>query len=101
MMKKKRNGFTLLEMSIVLFIISLLVLIIIPNLAKQRQNATRVHQRAMVNVIQTQADLYENETGKAASSIQQLYQGHYLTISQLKAATKNHIVINQGQVRKQ
>lgn len=100
-MKKKRRGFTLLEMSIVLFIISLLILIIIPNLAKQRQNATRVHQRAMVNVIQTQSDLFENETGHSPASIQQLYQNHYLTISQVKSAKKNHIVIDRGRVMKQ
>lgn len=100
-MKKKRKGFTLLEMSIVLFIISLLILIIIPNLAKQRQNASKVHQRAMVNVIQTQADLYENETGHSPTSIQQLYRSHYLTISQVKSAKKNQIVINHGQVMKQ
>ena len=42
-LKKKKAGFTLLEMSIVLFIISLLILIILPNLAQQRKNATRIH----------------------------------------------------------
>lgn len=35
-LKKKQSGFTLLEMSIVLFIISLLVLIMLPNLSQQR-----------------------------------------------------------------
>lgn len=101
-MKRKlhRRGFTLLEMSIVLFIISLLILIIIPNLAKQRQNATRIHSKAMVNVIQTQADLFENEVGRTATSVQQLYSKHYLTSSQLKSAQRNHITINDGQVQK-
>ena len=33
-LKKKQSGFTLLEMSIVLFIISLLVLIMLPNLSQ-------------------------------------------------------------------
>ena len=98
-MKKKRDGFTLLEMSIVLFIISLLILIIIPNLSKQRHNATGIHQRAMVNVIQTQADLFENENGDAASSLGQLYNNHYLTGAQLKAAEHNHIEIIHGQVQ--
>ena len=99
-MKKKRDGFTLLEMSIVLFIISLLILIIIPNLTKQRHNVNSIHQRAMVNVIQTQADLFENETGYPASNLEQLYDKQYLTGSQLKAAEQNHIKINHGQVRK-
>lgn len=32
----KRKGFTLIEMTVVLFIISLLILIIIPNLGAQK-----------------------------------------------------------------
>lgn len=38
-MIKRRRGFTLIEMTIVLFIISLLVLIILPNLNGQRGHA--------------------------------------------------------------
>ena len=64
-MKKRRQGFTLLEMSIVLFIISLLILIMIPNLTKQRQNASKIHQRAMVNVIQRSE---ERRVGKECRS---------------------------------
>ena len=73
---------------------------IIPNLTKQRHNANSIHQRAMVNVIQTQADLFENETGYPASNLEQLYNKQYLTSSQLRAAEQNHIEINHGQVRK-
>lgn len=36
-MKKKKSAFTLLEMAVVLFIISLLILIILPNVAAQRK----------------------------------------------------------------
>ena len=99
-MNKRRSGFTLIEMSIVLFIISILIIIVIPNLAKQRQNANRIHQKAMINVIQTQADLYENETGTTATSIQELYQKHYLTIAQVKSAQHNKIIVNHGRVAK-
>ncbi|HIX02063.1 MAG TPA: prepilin-type N-terminal cleavage/methylation domain-containing protein, partial [Candidatus Ligilactobacillus excrementigallinarum] len=35
-MKKEIKGFTLIEMAIVLFIVSLLILIIIPNINHQR-----------------------------------------------------------------
>ncbi len=88
-------------MTIVLFIISLLILIVIPNLAKQKSGATKVHSRAMVNVIQTQADLYENETGRAPRTINELYQEHYLTAAQVKSAKKNNIKIQNGQVSRQ
>ena len=39
---KKVKGFTLIEMAIVLFIISLLILIIIQNINHQRKNAFEV-----------------------------------------------------------
>ena len=42
-MKKKRRGFTLIEMAIVLFIISLLILIILPNIGTQRKHANTVN----------------------------------------------------------
>ncbi|MCP9315902.1 prepilin-type N-terminal cleavage/methylation domain-containing protein [Liquorilactobacillus nagelii] len=38
--KKKVQGFTLIEMSIVLFIIALLILIILPNIGSQRQRGS-------------------------------------------------------------
>lgn len=95
-LKKKKAGFTLLEMSIVLFIISLLILIILPNLAQQRKNATRIHQNAMVAVVQTQVDAYENETGSANVSLDQLRQRDYLTAAQVQKAKKEHITIING-----
>ena len=61
-LKKKQSGFTLLEMSIVLFIISLLVLIMLPNLSQQRKHANSIHGKAMTSVIQTQIDAYENSS---------------------------------------
>ena len=41
--KRVAKGFTLVEMTIVLFIISLLILIIVPNLGAQRKHATSVN----------------------------------------------------------
>ncbi|KRM09259.1 competence type IV pilus major pilin ComGC [Paucilactobacillus suebicus] len=90
---RKVKGFTLIEMSIVLFIISLLVLIILPNLASQRKHATGVHKDAMVSVVQTQIDLYENENGSDAISFETLEKGDYLTKSQVSKAQNEDIEI--------
>lgn len=95
---KKRSGFTLIEMSIVLFIIALLVLIILPNLASQRKHANHVHQDAMVNVVQTQIDLYENNTGKDVTGFDDLQTNDYLTEAQVKKAQKENIKIQGGKV---
>ncbi|RRG07705.1 MAG: prepilin-type N-terminal cleavage/methylation domain-containing protein [Lactobacillus sp.] len=90
---QKRKGFTLIEMSIVLFIISLLVLIILPNLASQRKHANSVHKSAMVSVVQTQIDLYENEHGDGSVSFSDLEKGDYLTNAQIEKAQNENISI--------
>lgn len=98
---RKHSGFTLVEMSIVLFVIALLILIILPNLAAQRKHATRVHEDAMVNVVQTQIDLYENNTGQSVNSYADLEGGDYLTAAQVAKAQKEKIVIQGGKAVKQ
>ena len=94
--KTRRRAFTLLEMAIVLFIISLLVLIVLPNLSTQREHATKIHENAMTNVVQTQLDLYENDTGQRAQSIDQLVENQYLTAAQAQKATSEHIKVVNG-----
>ncbi len=54
--RKKYSGFTLIEAAIVLFIVSLLMLIILPNLNAQRKHAVTTHAAAMVTTVQTQIE---------------------------------------------
>ena len=91
-LKKKQSGFTLLEMSIVLFIISLLVLIMLPNLSQQRKHANSIHGKAMTSVIQTQIDAYENDN----VSLEELNKANYLTDAQVQQAHHEKIVIVDG-----
>ena len=98
--KTRRRAFTLLEMAIVLFIISLLVLIVLPNLSTQREHATKIHENAMTNVVQTQLDLYENDTGQRAQSIDQLVENQYLTAAQAQKATREHIKVVNGRAER-
>ena len=95
-LKKKQSGFTLLEMSIVLFIISLLVLIMLPNLSQQRKYANSIHGKAMTSVIQTQIDAYENENGTDNDSLEELNKANYLTDAQVQQAHHEKIVIVDG-----
>ena len=98
--KTRWRAFTLLEMAIVLFIISLLVLIVLPNLSTQREHATEIHENAMTNVVQTQLDLYENDTGQRAQSIDQLVENQYLTAAQAQKATSEHIKVVNGRAER-
>lgn len=61
--KKLFAGFTLVEMLVVLLVISVLVLLFIPNIATQREKATRAGDQAIVKVVETQIELYRLENG--------------------------------------
>ena len=52
-MKTKKKGFTLIELLVCLFIIGLMMLLIIPNIAKQRETAQKQSDEAIVKVIET------------------------------------------------
>lgn len=95
--KRVAKGFTLVEMTIVLFIISLLILIIVPNLGTQRKHATSVNQEALVNMIQNQVELYHDDTGDVPTDLSQLEKGNYLTAKQVRQASRENITLQNGQ----
>ncbi|MFD1550233.1 competence type IV pilus major pilin ComGC [Levilactobacillus fuyuanensis] len=91
----KRHGFTLVEMTIVLFIISLLVLIILPNLNGQRHHAQSIHQHAMETVVQGQVTAYLDDHQTATHvTYAALESGRYLTSQQVKQAQREGIKIH-------
>ena len=61
MKKKLYQGFTLIEMMVVLLIISILMLLFIPNLATQREKVSKQGDLAVVKVVETQIEMYEME----------------------------------------
>lgn len=93
---KQRQAFTLIEMAIVLFIISLLILIIVPNLTASRRNATKTQGEAMTQVVQTQVDLYQNDNGDKDVTFDELQTGNYLTGKQVSKAKDEGIEIHNN-----
>ena len=72
MMFKKLNAvklraFTLIEMLVVLLIISILLLLFVPNLSKQKDSVKETGNAAVVKVVDSQAELYEMKNNKKAS----------------------------------
>ncbi|AEV95039.1 competence type IV pilus major pilin ComGC [Pediococcus claussenii] len=98
---KKKKGFTLIEMVVVLFIVSLLILIILPNVSSQRKNAKVVQRDAMTEVVQTQVDLYENEYHELPAGLSDLKGKGYLSDKQFDQATKDGIKIEKERVVKE
>ncbi|TPR35203.1 competence type IV pilus major pilin ComGC [Apilactobacillus micheneri] len=97
---KKRSGFTLIEMTIVLFIISLLILIIVPNLNGQRKKAESIHNNAMISLVQSQIDAYLIDKGDANVTYQSLKENDYLNSSQISRAEKQGINIDNNKAIK-
>lgn len=87
-MKKIRKGFTLIEMVIVLFIISLLLLIMIPNLTKQRDNANERSNEALRTTVVSQAGLYSENHSEDEINIDALKKANYISKKQFDKLDK-------------
>lgn len=99
--RKKHSGFTLIEAAIVLFIVSLLMLIILPNLNAQRKHAVTTHAAAMVTTVQTQIDLYQNDHPNQDNvTLAALKSENYLTEKQFQKAQDLKITIVHNEARK-
>lgn len=92
------KGFTLIEMVIVLFVISVIMLLVIPNLSKSKASIDSTGNKAFVTVVQTQLDLYlmtEDSSGITdANTFSLLGINKYLNESQVDQAEKNLTVSN-------
>lgn len=67
LLKMKKKGFTLVEMLVVLGIISVLLLLFVPNLSKQKEAVRKKGDQAVVKVVESQMELYELERDKKAT----------------------------------
>lgn len=61
---KNERGFTLVEMMIVLFVIAVLLIITIPNVAKHNERINDKGCEAYVKMVQAQAQAYQIEHNK-------------------------------------
>ncbi len=93
---KKKDAFTLVEMILVLSIVTLLVLITIPNIARKKEIINEVGCDALIEVVNSQILVYELSNGNI-SDINELVKDGYLTESQTVCPTGQKIVIENGQ----
>lgn len=83
-LKKKLKVFTLIEMLIVLLIISILLLLFVPNLSKQKDNAKQTGNAVVVKVVEGQAELYELQN-EGEASLSRLVEMGAITKAQAQA----------------
>ncbi|MBZ6528245.1 prepilin-type N-terminal cleavage/methylation domain-containing protein [Aerococcaceae bacterium DSM 111021] len=86
--KLNKRGFTLIEMLIVLVVVSLLMAIIIPNVAGQRDNIDEQARINIAEIIETQSSTYQIVNGGEVPSLEVLFEEGYITARQLDEATK-------------
>ena len=75
----EQNAFTLIEMLIVLFIISLLLLLVIPNLGKQQQTIQNKGCTALQKMVQSSVEAYRLDNEQLPESLSVLKEQDYIT----------------------
>ncbi|MEC5422264.1 competence type IV pilus major pilin ComGC [Virgibacillus sp. C22-A2] len=96
-MFKNNNGFTLIEMLIVLMIISILIILIVPNLSGRSKEVHDKGCDALVAVVQAQVDAHYLEVGTYPSTLQELVP-KYITSKQKECSNKKELIYNDGVV---
>ena len=96
-MKDRKNGFTLLEMLIVLLIIAVLILLTLPNIQQKEKIIRNKGCSALIEVVNSAILLYEIDQEETPTSIQQLISEGYLKEGQDVCPNGSSIEIFDGQ----
>lgn len=96
---KNQEGFTILEMIIVLSIIALVFLLTLPNIQQKQEIIHDKGCEALVEVVNAQILLYEVEHLVPPTSINQLIAEGYLKETQRRCPAGEMIEIANGQAQ--
>ncbi|MFX3674372.1 MAG: competence type IV pilus major pilin ComGC [Paenisporosarcina sp.] len=94
---KNQSGFTLIEMMIVLLIISVLILITIPNVAKHSATIDEKGCEAYVKMVQGQVEAFRIEEN-SIPTLANLVEKEYLHADEISCPDGRSIVITNGVV---
>lgn len=98
---KNEDGFTLIEMLLVLLVISVLIILIIPNIAAQSSNVQDTGCDAQVKMVQSQIQAYKLNEGSDPADISALTGKGYITADQIECANGVKITIINGEAQKE
>ncbi|MBG9543040.1 competence type IV pilus major pilin ComGC [Cytobacillus firmus] len=93
-MLNNNRGFTLIEMMIVLLVISVLLIITIPNVTKHNSKINSKGCDAFVKMVQAQVQAYEIDKKALPSNIQDLVDDDYLNENNTTCPNGNAITIS-------
>ncbi|WP_203361765.1 competence type IV pilus major pilin ComGC [Bacillus sp. REN10] len=97
---KNDQGFTLIEMMIVLLVISVLLFIAIPNVAKQSKNINSKGCSAFARMVEGQVQAFRIEEKKYPSDVQEMVDKGYLKKDETACPNGNKLTIgSDGEVK--
>ena len=97
-MMKNEKGFTLVEMLVVLLIISILILVTIPNVSKHFASIDEKGCDAYVLMLQGQVEAYKLNHKEYPSSVSDLIKENYVMEEDLRCPDNTQIKIENGKV---
>ena len=100
-MQNKKNGFTVLEMMIVMLVIALLLLITLPNIQQKQTIIRDKASQALLDIVDSQIILYEIDNITTPTSVQELINEGYLKEGQDRCPNGETVVIVDGQASTQ
>ena len=95
-MFKDQKAFTLVEMLVVLMIISVLIILIVPNLSNQTKTVNSKRCEALISVVQSQTNAYYLEKGSYPSSIDTLASEKFIKNEQKTCPNDKNLKIDNG-----
>lgn len=84
-LKKKKKGFTLLELLVVLAILAILIAIAIPVYKGQKEKAARTAHNANVRVLETAVESYRQDNGKLPEDLDKLVPNYIKSVPKVPA----------------
>lgn len=96
-MQSKQNGFTILEMMIVMLVVALLLLITLPNIQQKEKIIRAKGCGALLEIVNSQIMLYEIDEDQTPTDIQELISKGYLKKGQEKCPDGTAVRIQDGQ----
>lgn len=90
---KNQKGFTLIEMMVVLLIISVLLIITIPNIAKHNASINDKGCKAYLKMVEAQVQAFHIEYKEYPTNIQELEDKGYLKEGESACPSTTNIVI--------
>src|SRR5699024_1491869 len=95
-MLKKQEGFTLIEMLIVLMIITVLIILIVPSLANRTKEVNAESCDALQKSVHAQVNVYQLEENKLPDTLKDLVDKKYITSEQTTCKDGTKLTLKNG-----